>query len=328
MVSGIAIVGMGCRFPDARSPQELWENSLSQRRAFRSIPPERLRLEDYLSLERETPDSTYSSQAALIEGYEFDRVAFSVAGDTFRTADMTHWLALDVAAQALQDAGFENGAGLPRETTGVFLGNTLTGEFSRANVMRLRWPYVRRVVEASLAGEGWTDEQRASFLKKLELLYKEPFPAISEESLAGGLSNTIAGRICNHFDLNGGGYTIDGACSSSLLAVANACSALIAGDIDAALAGGVDLSLDPFELVGFAKAGALAADAMRIYDKRSNGFWPGEGCGVILLMREDDALAQGRNVYAIIKGWGISSDGKGGITRPEVEGQLLALRRA
>ena len=327
MVSGIAIVGMGCRFPDARSPQELWENSLSQRRAFRSIPPERLRLEDYLSLERETPDSTYSSQAALIEGYQFDRVAFSVAGDTFRAADMTHWLALDVAGQALKDAGFENGVGLPRETTGVFLGNTLTGEFSRANLMRLRWPYVRRVVEASLTDEGWSDEQRSSFLKKLEVLYKEPFPAIGEESLAGGLSNTIAGRICNHFDLNGGGYTIDGACASSLLAVANACSSLAAGDIDAALAGGVDLSLDPFELVGFAKAGALAEDAMRVYDKRSNGFWPGEGCGVILLMRAEDALSQGRNVYATIKGWGISSDGKGGITRPEVEGQLLALRR-
>jgi len=327
MVSGIAIVGMGCQFPDARSPQELWENTLSQRRAFRSIPPERLRLDDYLSLQRETPDSTYSSQAALIEGYQFDRVAFSVAGDTFRAADMTHWLALDVAGQALKDAGFENGVGLPRETTGVFLGNTLTGEFSRANVMRLRWPYVRRVVEASLTDEGWLDEQRSSFLKKLESLYKAPFPTISEESLAGGLSNTIAGRICNHFDLNGGGYTIDGACASSLLAVANACSSLAAGDIDAALAGGVDLSLDPFELVGFAKAGALAADAMRVYDKRSNGFWPGEGCGVILLMREEDALSQGRSIYATIKGWGISSDGKGGITRPEVDGQLLALRR-
>src|ERR1051325_9884941 len=305
MVSGIAIVGMGCRFPDARSPQELWENSLSQRRAFRSIPPERLRLEDYLSLERETPDSTYSSQAALIEGYQFDRVAFSVAGDTFRSADMTHWLPLDVAGEALKDAGFENGAGLPRETTGVFLGNTLTGEFSRANLMRLRWPYVRRVVEASLADEGWPDEQRAGFLKKLETLYKEPFPAVGEESLAGGLSNTIAGRICNHFDLKGGGYTIDGACASSLLAVAGACSSLAAGDIDAALAGGVDLSLDPFELVGFAKAGALAADAMRVYDKRSNGFWPGEGCGVILLMRQEDALSQGRSIYATIKGWGI-----------------------
>ena len=328
MVSAIAIVGMACRYPDARSPEQLWENVLSQRRAFRSMPPERLRLEDYFSLERGTPDSTYSSQAAVIEGYEFDRVAFSVAGDTYRSADLTHWLALDVASQALRDGGFDNGDGLPRETTGVFLGNTLTGEFSRANLMRLRWPYVRRVVEASLAGEGWPVEQRSEFLKKLETLYKEPFPSINEESLAGGLSNTIAGRVCNHFDLNGGGYTIDGACASSLLAVAGACSALTAEDIDVALAGGVDLSLDPFELIGFAKAGALASGPMRVYDARSNGFLPGEGCGFVVLMRHEDALAQQRQIHAVIKGWGISSDGKGGITRPEVTGQMLALGRA
>jgi enediyne polyketide synthase len=319
---------MACQYPDARSPQELWENVLSQRRAFRSIPSQRLRLEDYWSKERGARDVTYCSQAAVIEGYEFDRVAFSVGGDAFRSADMTHWLALDTAARALNDGGFENGDGLPRETTGVFVGNTLTGEFSRANLMRLRWPYVRRVVEASLAGEGWLVEERSRFLQNLETLYKEPFPNINEESLAGGLSNTIAGRICNHFDLKGGGYTIDGACSSSLLAVANACSSLVAEDIDVALAGGVDLSLDPFELVGFAKAGALATGAMRVYDKQSNGFIPGEGCGLILLMRYEDALSQGRRVYATINGWGISSDGKGGITRPEIEGQLLALRRA
>src|ERR1051325_8680754 len=328
MSSGIAIVGMACLYPDARSPIELWENVLSQRRAFRSIPAQRLRLEDYLSADRRTPDSIYSSQAAVIEGYEFDRVAFSVARDTFRSADMAHWLALDIASRALRDAGFDNGNGLPRETTGVFLGNTLTGEFSRANSMRLRWPYVRRVVDASLANEGWPSEQRSRFLKQVEVAYKEPFPNIGEESLAGGLSNTIAGRICNHFDLNGGGYTIDGACASSLLAVANACSSLVAGDIDVALAGGGDLSLDPFELVGFAKAGALASGEMRVYDKHSDGFLPGEGCGLILLMRHEDAVAQGKQIYATIKGWGISSDGKGGITRPEVEGQMLALKRA
>ena len=73
---------------------------------------------------------------------------------------------------------------------------------------------------------------------------------MGEETLAGGLSNTIAGRICNHFDLKGCGYTVDGACASSLLAVDHACSALAAGDLDVALAGGVDLSLDPFELGG------------------------------------------------------------------------------
>lgn len=96
----------------------------------------------------------------------------------------------------------------------MLVGNTLTGEFSRANLMRLRWPYVRRVLEPDLAGQGWPPEQRRAFLEQLERRYKAPFPEIGEESLAGGLSNTIAGRICNVFDLHGGGFTVDGACGS------------------------------------------------------------------------------------------------------------------
>ncbi|MCI0461425.1 MAG: type I polyketide synthase [Gemmataceae bacterium] len=327
-MTSIALVGMACRYADARSPVELWENVLAQRQAFRRLPSERLCLEDYLCADRHAPDCVYAAEAALIEGYAFDRVRFRVAGSTFRSADWTHWLALDVAAGALADAGFPEGERLPRDTTGVLLGNTLTGEFSRANVMRLRWPYVRRVVDAALSAKGWLAEQRQAFLQDLEEQYKEPFPPIGEESLAGGLSNTIAGRICNHFDLHGGGYTVDGACASSLLAVTTACAALVAGDLDVALAGGVDLSLDPFELVGFAKAGALAAEEMRVYDARSAGFWPGEGCGIVVLMRHEDALRQRRRIYALLRGWGVSSDGSGGLTRPELEGQLLALRRA
>ena len=150
------------------------------------------------------------------------------------------------------------------------------------------------------------------FLAALESRFKDPFPAIGDESLAGNLANTIAGRICNYFDFKGSGYTIDGACSSSLLAVANACSALVTRDLDVALAGGVDLSIDPFELVGFAKVGALASDQMYVYDQRSAGFIPGEGCGMVVLMRYEDALAQQRRIYALIRGWGMSSDGNGG----------------
>ncbi len=324
----LAIVGMACCYPEARTPGELWENALAQRRAFRRIPAERLSLDDYLTSDRAAPDRTYASEAAVIEGYEFDRVRFRVAGTTFRAADLAHWLALDIAAQALADAGFAEGEGLPKATTGVLLGNTLTGEFARANGLRLRWPYVRRVLEAALAEQGQPSEQRSTFLQNLETQFKAPFPPIGEESLAGGLSNTIAGRICNYFDLHGGGYTVDGACASSLLAVTHACSALVAGDLDVAIAGGVDLSLDPFELVGFAKTGALATEEMRVYDTRSAGFWPGEGCGFVVLMRHADAVAQRRRIYAVIRGWGISSDGGGGITRPEVEGQLLAIQRA
>ncbi len=327
MSNAIAIVGLACCFPDARSPDELWENVLAQRQAFRRLPNERLRLDDYWSNDPAAPDRIYSSEAALIEGYEFDRSRFRITAETFRSADLTHWLALDIASRALQDAGFENGEGLRRESTGVFLGNTLTGEFSRAATLRLRWPFVRRMIDAALNGD-WSNQRREEFLAKLEKSFKEPFPPVNAESLAGGLSNTIAGRICNHFDFKGGGFTVDGACASSLLALINGCTALAHGDLDTALVGGVDLSLDPFELVGFAKAGALAKETMRVYDARSNGFWPGEGCGFVVLMRAEDAFANGLRTYAVIKGWGISSDGSGGITRPEVEGQMLALKRA
>ena len=127
---------------------------------------------------------------------------------------------------------------------------------------------------------------------------------MGEETLAGGLANTIAGRICNYFDFQGGGFTVDGACASSLLAITQACGALAAGDLDVALAGGVDLSLDPFELVGFAKTRALTQEEMRVYDARSTGFWPGEGCGFAVLMRAADAHARGLRIKALIRGLG------------------------
>ncbi|MGW7091045.1 type I polyketide synthase [Streptomyces sp. NPDC054874] len=327
-MSRIAIVGVSCSYPDATTPHELWENAVAGRRAFRRLPDVRMRLDDYYDPDPTVPDRFYARNAAVLEGWEFDRVAHRIAGGTYRSTDLTHWLALDTATRALADAGFPAGEGLPRKRTGVVVGNTLTGEFARANVMRLRWPYVRRVLADALKGQDWGDERLGEFLAGVEDSYKQPFPAIDEDTLAGGLSNTIAGRICNHFDLNGGGYTVDGACSSSLLSVTTASASLLNGDLDVAVAGGVDLSIDPFEIIGFAKTGALARTEMRLYDRGSNGFWPGEGCGMVVLMREEDALAAGHRVYASIAGWGVSSDGQGGITRPEVSGYQLALARA
>lgn len=328
MSNSIAIVGIACRYPDASSPYELWENVLAGRRAFRRIPDERLRLADYWSADPSAPDRFYSRQAAVIEGFEFDRVKYKIAGSTYRTTDMTHWLALDTAARALEDAGFPDGDGLPKAATAVIVGNSLTGEFTRANLMRLRWPYIRRTLGTALKELGWDDAKLTGFLADMERRYKDPFPPVDEDTLAGGLSNTIAGRLCNQFDFNGGGFTVDGACSSSLLSVITACNGLSADQIDAAVVGGIDLSIDPFEIIGFAKTGALASGEMKVYDKHSNGFWPGEGCGMLVLLREEDARARGLRIYATIAGWGFSSDGKGGITRPEKEGHKLALRRA
>lgn len=330
---GIAIIGAGCCYPDAADPDRLWEMVLARRRPFRPIPRVRLDMDDYREPgsgedSRVDPDTTYARLAAVLEGWHFDRARYRIPGATYRVTDQTHWLALDVAAQTFTSAGFPGAAGLDRDRVGVVIGNTLTGEFSRASSMRLRWPYVQRTLAEAMAAEGLDAAVGAKLLASFERSYKAPFAEPTDESLSGSLANVIAGRICNYFGLRGGGYTVDGACASSLLAIITACRTLQHGDVDLALAGGVDLSLDPFELVGFARLGAISSGDMRVYDAEPSGFVPGEGCGMVALMREPDAVGAGLTPWAVIRGCGLSSDGHGGLTRPEFAGQLLALRRA
>ncbi|MGB5265311.1 MAG: polyketide synthase, partial [Polyangiales bacterium] len=323
----VAIIGLGCRYPDARNPRELWENVLTQRQSFRRMPDERLPLSEYGDADKNAPDKTYLERAAVIDGFEFDWASRRIPKQVYEQTDITHWLALDVALQALNDAGYE-ASELPRDRTGVVIGNTLTGEQQRAHLLRGRWPFVQKTIRAAGINKGLDGATLEELVAETETIFKSFFPAPNEDTLAGALSNTIAGRICNYMDLRGGGYTVDGACASSLLSVATAANALCAGDLDVALAGGVDVSLDAFEIVGFAKVGALSGSDMKVYDRAGNGFLPGEGCGFIVMKRLEDAKRDGDYVYAALNGWGVSSDGKGGITAPTIDGQALALRRA
>ncbi|MEO6671880.1 MAG: type I polyketide synthase, partial [Ginsengibacter sp.] len=323
----IAVIGYACKYPDADDVQQFWQNILARRRAFRDMPSKRLN-KSYFSTDRTLPDHIYSNKVAVLKNYYFDRAKFKISNSNFQSADLTHWLALDVAAEAIKNASIEQLPKKVKEQTGVIVGNTLTGEFSRANLLRLRWPYVRDCAVKVLREQKRDDEQIKDFITNMEERYKNSFSAMEEDSLAGGLSNTIAGRICNYYDFNGGGYTIDGACSSSLLAVCKACDSILTGDLLLAIVGGVDISLDPFELVGFSRAGALATKEMLVYDNNSNGFWPGEGCGFAVFADYEFARERNLTIHATINGWGISSDGKGGLTRPSVDGQVLALQRA
>ncbi|TRU83105.1 MAG: type I polyketide synthase [Microcystis novacekii Mn_MB_F_20050700_S1] len=323
----IAVVGMGCHYPGANQLSQLWENILARRCQFRQFPDQRLPLSEYYDPDPATPDKTYGTRGAFIDGFQFDWINRRVPKKTVDGTDIVHWLALEVADKAIEDAGYRRDT-IPTQKTGVILGNSLTGEHTRSNVMRLRWPYVQRALRAAAEVKGLSGTIVEELLETMEKFYKSVFPPITEDTLAGGLSNTIAGRICNFFNFDGGGYTVDGACSSSLIAVVTAANALSNGDLDMALAGGIDISLDTFELIGFAKTGALTAQDMKVYDRRASGFVPGEGCGFVVLKRLEDARKAGDFVYAILKGWGISSDGKGGITAPSKFGQSKALLRA
>lgn len=323
----IAIIGMACVYPGAHTPNELWLNILAGRRFFRRSPAERLPMADYFDPDQSAPGKTYCDQMAIITDWVFDPLEFKVPPVTVETSDLTHWLALYTASEAFKDAQLDFDT-LDRTRVEVVLGNTLAGEFTRSHALNLRWPYVERAISRAWGDHGHDPRQLDEILATVKHYYGSPLPEITEDSLAGSMSNTIAGRICNYFDLGGGGYVVDGACSSSLLAVLTACNHLLGAEIDLALVGGVDISLDPFEIVGFAKTQALASDDIRPYDARAAGFLPGEGCGMVVLAREEDARAAGYRIYALIRGWGYSSDGIGGITAPKAEGQVRALSRA
>src|ERR1022692_1640858 len=274
----IAIAGLSCRYPEADDPPALLDLVTTGRRAFRRIPPCRLDLADYYSPDPRIPNATYSTRAALIEGWQFDPGAFQLPDSLDRSTDPVRWLALETAARALAAAGFPGGSGLPGDRSGVIIGSTS----------------------------------------------------------AGGRPATVASAIAGQFGFRGGGFSIDGGSASSLVAVVSACLALAAGELDVAIAGGVDLSLDPAELIGMAKAGLLATGDMAVYDQHPTGFLPGEGCGMVLLMRSADARAAQLPVYAEILGWGVASAGlqcppradQPGEIAATADGQLLALRDA
>ena len=324
--TNIAVLSTSCRFPDAGSPAELWANVLEGRRSFRAIPPRRLELARYAVEAVGEADSITRIRAGLLTNWNFDRSRFRIPEKTFAAADLTHWLALELAAEAIDGLGGPDR--LDRLRTAVVVANTMTGEFSRAALLRLRLPFLEQVLDQASDAEGFPDDTATRLRHRFAEGLRSYFPDPNEDSLAGGLANTIAGRIANHFDLRGGAYSVDGACASSLVAVADAANLLVSGQVDAVVVAAVDLSLDPFELVGFSRNGALAADEMRVFDARAGGFWPGEGGGCAVLMREQDARHRDLPMLARILGWGLSTDGAGGLTRPSSEGQLASYRRA
>ena len=324
----LAVVGLACRFPDADDPAALLDVVLTARRTFRRLPPGRIDLAEYYQPDLAISDATYSTRAAVLEGWKFESTAFGIDQHAYIAADLAHWLALETAARALSAAGLPSGNGLNRDRTGVIIGNTLAGDTSRANALRVRWPYVRRVLADALGSAEIPASQAEPVLLQAESSYLGPFPPVGATSLAGSMPGTIAATISSHFGFRGGSHAVDSACSSALQAVASACSALVTGDLDAVIAGGVDLSLDPLELIGLAKAGLLATGDVRVYDQHPTGYLPGEGCGIAVLMRAADARAASLPVFAEILGWGVSGGAQPGEAQSQADSQLLAMQRA
>ncbi len=329
MKQPVHVIGIGCIGPGAHSPEKLWKNILTGKRSFRPILPERLPKE-YLSTDKSKADTTYLKYFAPVADWNFDPIKYRIPPMVAEKYDIVHWLALEVASLAFEDADI-NLSEDTKKRTAVIMGNSLTGEFSRSFFLRYRWPYVLKSLRKTFeeTGQSLRDDSWREFVDVFERLYKSPFPSITEDSLAGGLANVISGRIANYFNLGGGAYTVDGACSSSLIAIAQAAQAIENGINDVAVTGGVDISLGPFEMIGFAKTSAFSKDDICPYDAKAAGMLPGEGGAVLILASEKLLNDTGVNSYGTLEGWGISSDGGSqGITAPDINGQMRCIRAA
>ncbi len=154
-------------------------------------------------------------------------------------------------------------------------------------------------------------------------------PEITEDSMPGELSNCIAGRIANLFNFHGPNFVCDAACASAMAAISSAIEGLVEHDFDAVITGGIDRNMGASTYVKFCKIGALSATGTRPYAEGADGFVMGEGAAFFLLKRLADAERDGDKIYAVLRGIGGSSDGRGkGITAPNPIGQKLAIERA
>ena len=155
-------------------------------------------------------------------------------------------------------------------------------------------------------------------------------PEWTEDSFPGYLGNVAAGRVSNRFDLGGLNSVVDAACAASLSATKMAISELIEGNCDMMITGGVDTDNSPFMYMSFSKTPAFSRKgSIRPFDHDSDGMLIGEGVGMVVCKRLDDALRDGDRIYALIKGIGGSSDGRyKSIYAPRPHGQALAMQRA
>src|SRR4029077_1778060 len=238
--ASIALVSTSCRFPDANSAAELWANVLEGRRSFRALPKERIDIARYAAEAIGESDSITRIRAGLLANWQFDRAAFRIPQKTAAATDLTHWLALELAAEAIASIGGPDRLDCAR--TAVVVANTMAGEFSRAALMRLRLPFLQDLVAQAGAKAGLADDIAESLRRNFAAELRSSFPDPNEDTLAGGLANTIAGRIANYFDLRGGAYSVDGACASSLVALADAGNLLVTEQADAVVVAAVDLS--------------------------------------------------------------------------------------
>ncbi|MFK5954794.1 MAG: SDR family NAD(P)-dependent oxidoreductase [Desulfobacterium sp.] len=321
--NSVAIIGMGCIFPGAGGLKQYWRLLFNGEDAITGIPEEtHWKLKDYFNEDPSTPDHTYCHRGGFIPRVSFDPARYGMPPNNLEATDTSQLLGLMVAEMALQDAGLGMNVDFDRHRVNVILGVTGTQELVIPLAARLSHPIWKKALKDS----GVPPEKAQEILKRISGGHAQ----WQENSFPGLLGNVVAGRIANRLDLGGTNTVVDAACASSMGAIHTACMELQTGKCDISLTGGVDTLNDIFMHMCFSKTGVLShtSDA-RPFSKDADGAVLGEGVGMLVLKRLEDAKRDKDRIYAVLKSMGTSSDGKtSGIYAPHAPGQLRALDAA
>ncbi|CAD5954601.1 Phenolphthiocerol synthesis polyketide synthase type I Pks15/1 [Planktothrix tepida] len=290
-MEAIAIIGMGCRFPKAQDIESFWRLLKEGLDAITEIPIQRWDINDLYTPKAGTPGKTVSRWGGFLDNIDhFDPDFFEIPVGDAQRIDPHHRLVLEVAWESLENAGIVPHT-LAGSKTGVFIGMSQS------------------------------DHNR--------LLYKD-ISAIDAEDGPHTFLCFVANRLSYLLNLQGPSLAIDTACSSSLVAVHLACESLRTGESNLAITGGVSLRLSPEESIALSLKGMLSPDGRcKTFDAEANGFVRGEGCGIVVLKRLDDALKDRDNILAVIRGSAVNHNGLShGITSPNGLAQQRLLQQA
>ncbi len=324
----IAIVGLGAILPDAPDAPTFWENIVGKRYSITEVNPKRWDPKKYYDPDPKAPDKTYSKIGGWVRDYAFDWKKFRMPPRVANVMDPgQHW-AVEVSAAALEDAGLMNGR-VDSEKIGVVYGASIGGEYHYVSTSRIHFPEFEEALRDVDAFDALPDERREEIVQKWHALFRERTLEITEDTMPSELPNIVAGRVANVLNLRGPNFITDAACASSFAAIQSAVQILREHKAEVVVTGGVDRNMGPSSFVKFSKIGALSASGSRPFGKGADGFIMGEGAASFVLKRLTDAVDNDDRIYAVIRGIGAASDGKGkGITAPNPIGQRLAMERA
>ena len=290
----IAIVGMGCRFPGGDGPEAFWDFLARGGDAVREVPPDRWDLDAWSDPDPNAPGKSYSRVGAFLDGVDrFDAAFFGICPARGGQPRSAAGLLLETAWEAFEDAGLAPDR-LEGTATGVFVG-LCNSDYGRVLTLERG----DDAIDAYL-GTGTS-----------------PSVAAGRHLL---LSSVCAGRASPSTPH----------ARPPLVAIHQACQSLRSGECRTAVAGGVNLLFDPRTHVVHAKARMLSpAGRCRAFDAAADGFVRGEGCGIVVLKRLADALADGDRVLAVIRGSAVNQDGRSsGLTAPNGPSQQDVIRQA